>query len=545
MNVNRTQDKAFQQVSEAPGERADHFTEVQRFRHQHGIQVDRKPRHRRAWSSLTDTIPWDLIPDPIQSFAPDLYERYPRFGDALDRILRVLTEEFKAPTPTAVQCQAIPLLLEGVFDILACAPTGSGKTFAYVLPLLMSARSGVVLVPTRELAEQVARVASHFVRGQHALNYRIRRLCHPGDVTKWWQDSASMKSTSAEDVQKPEQRAPAESQPLLVIATPLTAVHAYEHAVQNTVAERCSPFPTTSAMVILDEADRLLEPSLAPAVDRLLSVILQAYPVRETSVERPRIHFFSATLPPNADELARSVCLSPLRINIEAKGGMVRAVDAVLQSLRFCGAAGSQGKLLALRQMVMDGYEIEPPALIFVATQRACEAVAKELRFALLQRLLKTTEQLPNILREKQAQLLATRVGALHAALDRDQRHRVLARFLIGEVFFLVCTDLVARGIDFKCVNTVINYDIPVDGVTYVHRIGRTGRNGRTGKAVTFFCTDQAAQARTCANVMRLSGQGERVPEWLLQLPKKQRPLTLESRAKQQFGGPRHKRARK
>ncbi|KAF6004962.1 hypothetical protein F1559_004556 [Cyanidiococcus yangmingshanensis] len=525
----------------------EHFNNMQRFRNERGIQIDRKPGIRGTHSSFVDTIPWDLIPDPIQNFVPDLYERYAKFGDALDRILSTLTRQFGASAPTAVQCQAIPLLLDGLFDVLACAPTGSGKTLAYLLPLFLSGRSGLVLVPTRELAEQVARVATHFVGRLGGLNHQVRRFCYPSDVTVWWQESTSKLRTTknGREADSMEYSAILTAEPLLVIATPLTAVHAYEHALKHETTKSHSPFPAPCAMVILDEADRLLEPSMAPAVDRILSLVLEASKEQDTTVKRPRIHFFSATLPPNADELARSVCASPLRINIEAKGGMTRAVGSVHQSLRFCGAGGNQGKLIALRQMIVEGYEMEPPALIFVATQKACEAVAKELRFALMQRLLKTTEHVPKTLREKQIQLLATRVGAMHAALDRETRRHMLAHFLVGQVFFLVCTDLVARGVDFKCVNTVINYDIPPDGVTYVHRIGRTGRNGRTGRAVTLFCANEATQARICANVMRLSGQDERVPEWLFRLPKKMSQNTAKSGPSGKLPNQARKRARK
>jgi ATP-dependent RNA helicase DDX52/ROK1 len=508
-----------------PLEHSEHFQQVQRFRHQHGIQVDRFLTRRDGYKSVFESVPWDLIPDPIQAFVPDLFERYPQYSDVLEQVLGVLSEHFGATSPTAVQCQAVPLLLEEAFDVLTCAPTGSGKTLAYLLPLFLKKQSGLVLVPTRELAEQVTRFAAHFCGPRGVLTHEIRRLCQPSDVATWWQGSgespaSTNRKTSSEtatSVQRPA------SGPVLVVATPLTAIHAHEYGAGQASGSARSPFPAPCETIILDEADRLLESSLVPTVDRILRIVLEGCQNEGASSKRPRIHFFSATMPPNADELARTVCVSPLRINIEAKGGMTRTVASVEQRLRFCGSGSDQGKLLALRQMVLDGYELQPPALIFVATQRACEAVAKELRFALLQHLMKTTAGIPQIVRERQAMLLGTRVAALHAARDRETRRQILHQFLVGQIFYLVCTDLVARGIDFKCVNTVVNYDIPADGVTYVHRIGRAGRNGRTGKAITLFCADEAAQARTCAHVMRLSGQNDSVPEWLLGLPKKPR----------------------
>lgn len=109
-------------------------------------------------------------------------------------------------------------------------------------------------------------------------------------------------------------------------------------------------------------------------------------------------------------------------------------------------------------------------------------------------------------------------IGAVHADRTKEQRDDVIRRFRTGEVWVLICTDLMSRGMDFKAVNMVINYDFPQSAVSYIHRIGRTGRNGRKGKAVTFFTEDDMVYLRTIANVMKISGC--EVPDWMLSLKK-------------------------
>jgi ATP-dependent RNA helicase DDX52/ROK1 len=108
------------------------------------------------------------------------------------------------------------------------------------------------------------------------------------------------------------------------------------------------------------------------------------------------------------------------------------------------------------------------------------------------------------------------RVDVIHAGRSQSARDEAVAKFRGGETWVLICTDLVARGVDFKAVNMVINYDLPTSGVTYVHRIGRTGRAGRKGEAITFFTESDFDNLRTIANVMKLSGC--EVLAWMLSL---------------------------
>ena len=170
------------------------------------------------------------------------------------------------------------------------------------------------------------------------------------------------------------------------------------------------------------------------------------------------------------------------------------------QELLFVGR--EEGKLLAIRQLVQRG-ELRPPALIFMQSQERAQALFGELLYD------------------------GIHVDVIHAGRSNAARENAVRKFRRGDTWVLICTDLVARGVDFRAVKMVINYDLPASGVTYVHRIGRTGRAGRKGKAVTLFTEADFENLRTIANVMKQSGC--KVEDWMLNLsrgrPKKQKVI--------------------
>ena len=139
-----------------------------------------------------------------------------------------------------------------------------------------------------------------------------------------------------------------------------------------------------------------------------------------------------------------------------------------------------------------------PPVIIFVQSRERAAALFKELVYD------------------------GINVDVIHADRTKKQRDTIIKKFRIGETWVLIATDLMARGMDFKGVNCVINYDFPQSTVSYVHRIGRTGRAGRKGKAITFFTESDMKYLRSIANVMKISGC-EDVPEWMLKLKKQNR----------------------
>ena len=202
---------------------------------------------------------------------------------------------------------------------------------------------------------------------------------------------------------------------------------------------------------------------------------------------------FSATVTPTVRSLAESVLRNPVDLKIGGPSSVGGANTDIKQSLTFVGR--EEGKLLAMRQLVQRG-ELRPPAIVFVQSQERAQALFGELLYD------------------------GIHVDVIHAGRSQAARHNAVARFRKGDTWVLICTDLVARGVDFRAVNMVINYDLPSSGITYVHRIGRCGRAGRKGTAITLFTETDFDNLRTIANVMKQSGC--EVEDWMLQLRKKQ-----------------------
>lgn len=368
----------------------------------------------------------DEVPAPWTSWE-DLSAAMRSLGVATRSIIAVRAnlEASRWTEPTAAQMQAGPTLVAGR-DALVSAPTGSGKTGAFVVPvaarlLAEDARLGVVLAPTRELCRQLAREAAKLVHGTGlAVGER------------------------------------------LVIAT----------------AEQAARIDARWAWCVVDEADRLLDAGRRDLgfADAVLA-------------KAERKAFFSATVPPTLEELAAASLTSLVRVRVLGSGG-TSAPDALRQRLVFVGRESN--KLPTLRDLVRAG-EAKPPALVFVDTADRATQLATALAFDGL------------------------RSRALSAA-RRDPR--VLADFRGGEVWFLVATDLAARGLDLKALNTVVNYDVPRSSIDYLHRVGRVGRQGRPGTAFTLYTEADAQDGmRAIANLAHLAHNP--VPDWLRNVKRK------------------------
>ena len=357
--------------------------------------------------------------------------------------------------PTAVQMQAVPALLQGR-DVLACAPTGSGKTAAFLVPLILRlATPGaggvrcVVMAPTRELAAQIVREFDKLAAGRRFRTWLLRK--------ETMATAAASLAAAAPPVVD------------LVVATP-------ERLAQLAQAEGVNL--GSCEMLVMDEADKLFEMGFLEQVD---AVIAACGP-------RALRAMFSATMPPQVEQLAASVLRDAVELSIGTRNA---GASSIAQKLVFVGQEA--GKLLAMRQLAAAG-ELMPPTLVFVQSKERASELLAELAYEGL------------------------RVDAIHSDRTQAQRNEVIERFRRGQVWTLICTDLMGRGIDFKGVNCVINYDLPTSAVSYIHRIGRTGRAGRAGRAVTFFTLDDVEHLRSIANVVKLSGCD--VPDWMLRLKK-------------------------
>lgn len=354
---------------------------------------------------------------------------------------------FTAPTP--IQLEAIPAVLGGA-DLLATAQTGSGKTAAFALPLLQRLQSGpvhtprrvraLVLVPTRELAAQVGEVLRSLA--QH-LPSRPRIAVAFGGVSI---NPQLMALRGGADV---------------MVATPGRLLDLLEHnALRLSAVE----------LLVLDEADRLLDLGFADELDRVLALL----PAQRQNL------FFSATFPPAVEALAGGLLRDPQRVDVPAPA---QAEAVVLQRAI---AVDASRRTQLLRQLIKDnGWE---RVLVFVATQYAAERLASKLHHG---------------------DLFAT---SFHGGLSQGARKQALQEFKEKRWDVVVTTDLAARGIDIAQLPVVVNYDLPRSAVDYVHRIGRTGRAGESGLAVSFVSADTEAHWRLIEKRQGLSLPLEQLP---------------------------------
>lgn len=340
---------------------------------------------------------------------------------------------------TPIQAQAIPAVLAGR-DLWACAPTGSGKTMAYLLPLLQRwmaqkrSHSGfvrplgsLILVPTRELAQQVHESLSDLTRKLH-------------DQPQSQPRCRVVYGGVSINPQMMQLRGSAD----FLVATPGRLLDLVDsNAVRlNTVQQ-----------LVLDEADRLLDQGFAEELNRVLALL----PAKRQTL------LFSATFPQNVEALAAQMLQDPVRVQVDAGAEAEHSSSPENISQRAI-AVDSTRRTQLLRQLVKDG-EDQPEwerALVFVAKRHTAEMLADKLY---------------------KAGIYAT---TFHGDMSQGARKDVLDQFKAKRWQLLITTDLAARGIDIAQLPTVINYDLPRSPADYIHRIGRTGRAGHAGAAITF-----------------------------------------------------------
>ena len=338
-------------------------------------------------------------------------------------------------TPTPVQAQAIPIVLEGR-DVVASAQTGTGKTAAFALPALQLIQGkkapskeplALVVTPTRELAAQIDNVVSVVCKetGQRAV------IVMGG--AKFDKQIAQLEKGCD-----------------LLVATPGRLLDLMEH---NHVSL------SGVEILVLDEADRMLDMGFWPSVRR----IMHALP------EQHQTLLFSATIPPSIKSTIDAMLHEPAVVEISRVG---ETADTVEEHL--CPVTQAQKPELLRALLEAGGAAGEKPerVLVFCRTKHRVDDVSKML---------------------KNAQV---KVDVMHADRTQKERERALERFREGKVQVLVATDVMSRGIDVAGVDAVVNFDVPMDPEDYVHRIGRTGRAGATGHAYTFVAPDEISPLR-------------------------------------------------
>ncbi|CAH3131190.1 unnamed protein product [Pocillopora meandrina] len=445
----RTQEEKNQEASRIKKQRD---LEKQRaFDDRHWSKKSLEEMCERDWRILredfTISTKGGKIPHPLRSWKESTLPK-----DILDIVDKLGYED-----PTPIQRQAIPIGLQNR-DIIGVAETGSGKTAAFLIPLLVwimglpkierdiDADKGpyaLIMAPTRELAQQIEDDAAKFGRP-----LGVRTVSVIGGLSR--EDQGFQLRLGCE----------------IVIATPGRLIDVLEN--RYLVLSRCS-------YIVLDEADRMIDMGFEPEVQKILEhlPVSNVKPDNEDAEDPEKLLsymgkdrfrqtvMFTATMPPQVERMARNYLRRPAVVYI---GSIGKPVERVEQKVYMLNEAQKRKKLLE----ILNGG-IDPPIIIFVNQKKGADVLAKSL--------------------EK----MGFRATTLHGGRNQEQREFALSSLKSGAKDILVATDVAGRGIDIKDVSLVLNYDMAKSIEGYTHRIGRTGRAGKTGISVTFLTQEDSA----------------------------------------------------
>jgi ATP-dependent RNA helicase RhlE len=388
------------------------------------VVLGRGPGAQRWEIMATDTI------EVEQAAEPEL-AAFDNLGLSAEVLKSVRDAGYTTPTP--IQAQAIPLVLKGR-DVMGLAQTGTGKTAAFTLPIVNRLIDGpkrtraLVLTPTRELCVQVEESVLKYARHSELTVVSVY-----GGVPL---DPQQRKLRAGVDI---------------VVATPGRLIDHLER--QNVVFDDLE-------VLVLDEADRMLDMGFAPQINRIVADVPK---YRQTLL-------FSATMPPEVEALARKYLRKPIVVQV---GRRSQAATTVTHAV-YPVPRDRKSALLAnlLREAALDSV------LVFTRTKHGADRVVRHLE------------------RE------GIEATAMHADKTQPQRTKALEDFKSGKVRVLVATDIAQRGLDISDITHVVNYDVPQQAEDYVHRIGRTGRAEKEGDAFTYMSPDEIAMVRSIERVI-------------------------------------------
>jgi len=348
-------------------------------------------------------------------------------------ILLERLEKMNFVDPTPIQFKAIPIATRGE-DVVGIAQTGSGKTLAFAIPMIQSVlasrKMGLILLPTRELAVQVEET--------------IKKVAGPFG----FKTAIVIGGTGAGPQIKQ-----LKNKPNIIIATPGRLIDHVENRVISL---------SNVGMLVLDEADRMLDMGFAPQLKKILSFVPKD---RQTML-------FSATMPEKIAAIAHQHMKKPLRIEIARPGTTADKIDQEVFIV-------PNGEKLDLLKTLLD--EQEGSVLVFSRTKHGAKKIADKIR------------------------KMGHSADELHSNRSQNQRQNALKGFSNGKFRVLVATDIAARGIDVDHIKLVVNFDLPTLIEDYTHRIGRTGRAGRSGKAVSFAVPEQKGDIAQIQQLIKLT----------------------------------------
>lgn len=378
------------------------------------------------------------------------------------KILEILAQiNFKVPTP--IQLKAIPIATSGK-DVIGVAQTGTGKTHSFAIPMVQilseGKGTGLVLAPTRELAIQINEAFQDIARP-----FGIKTVCLIGGANMMKQTQNLKRG------------------PRIVIATPGRLI---DHI------RRRNYRGDTVQMLVLDEADMMLDMGFAPQINQILTALPKD---RQTML-------FSATIPKAIMELATTYMKLPVSVEVAPSGTTVERVTQELFIVHKDAKLPLLGKLLS---------EYQGSVLLFSRTRHNARKLTKSIYD------------------------MGYDAAEIHSNRSLTQRREALDGFKSGKYKVLVATDIAARGIDVSGIELVINFDLPEDPENYVHRIGRTARAGCPGHAISFATPDQSRDVWNIEKLIRLMLPVSKHPEIAAeefkgQKPKQQQPSGRSSR---------------
>ena len=344
--------------------------------------------------------------------------------------------------PTPIQHQAIPIAIADQ-DLIGIAQTGTGKTMAFGIPMIQCLHNhkgiGLILLPTRELAAQVDQALKVLGR-----TFNLRTAILIGGATVG-----------------PQIRA-LSNHPHIIIATPGRLIDLLNQKKVNLSRVK---------ILVLDEADRMLDMGFEPQIKKILAVIPSSQ--RQTML-------FSATMPEKITKLAKKYMRSPLRVEVAPSGTTVKNIEQEVFIVP------RNQKLSLLKQLLS---EYRQRILIFSRTKHGAKKITKAI------------------------QSMGHRAAEIHSNKTLFQRTRALKDFKSGSTRILVATDIASRGIDVQDIEAVINFDLPDNPEDYVHRIGRTARAGKSGKAISFAAPEQKRDVFAIERLVRMRLPIKPLPE--------------------------------
>lgn len=356
------------------------------------------------------------------------------------KILDILASH-KFETPTPIQAKAIPVALEGK-DLIGIAQTGTGKTLAFGIPMIQKIAQekgkGLIILPTRELAHQVEETLHLIGR---SLGLRTALLI----------GGASMRAQTQAIARNPH----------IIVGTP---GRINDHLEQKILSLQ------NVSILVLDEADRMLDMGFLPQIQRIFAKLPKN---RQTML-------FSATMPDEVVRIATQYMKLPFRVEIARPGTAPEKVDQELFVL------DREDKIHLLKKLLS---EYRGSILVFLRTKHAARKICRQVRD------------------------MGYSSAEIHSDRTLAQRRDAMAGFKSGKYRVLIATDIASRGIDVVGIEVVINYDIPENPEDYVHRIGRTGRAGAPGRAISFVTPDQKRAVRDIERLLQTFIMISKLPE--------------------------------